>query len=421
MNRRRLLIGLATLALAVLIVSWSLVRTRAQKPPDQTASLQQSQAPTVIVTNVVSQELSRQVRLPGDLKAYQDVAIYPKIPGFVEWIGVDRGSVVKRGQLIARMAAPEVEAQSGEAAAKAQAAHAQRLEAEARAAASKSQRVEAEAKLAADEATYRHLRGASETPGVVAGNDLEIAEKTVEADRARVRTYQEGEKAAAAQVRAYVEAETAASSGAKSARDVQQYLRIVAPFDGVVTERNVHDGSLVGPASGSNAQPMVRIQQVSTLRLVAYVPEEDVASLEVGEEIHFTVPAYPGEAFSGKVRRPAHAIDTKTRTMPIELDVNNSLSRLSPGMYAELRWPVTRPRPSMFVPPSAIAVTTERTFVIRIMSAKVEWVDVKRGAVMGNMVEVFGDLEAGDQIAVRGTDELREGTQVSVKQAAQAQ
>jgi len=421
MNRRRLVLGAAALAVAVLIVSWSLVRTRAQKPPDQTASQAQSQTPTVIVTNVVSQELSRQVRLPGDLKAYQDVAIYPKIPGFVEWIGVDRGSVVKRGQLIARMAAPEVEAQSGEAASKAQAAHSQRLEAEARAGASKSQRVEAEAKLASDEATYRHLRGAAETPGVVAGNDVEVAEKTVEADRARVRTYQEGEKAAAAQVRAYVEAETAASSGAKSARDIQQYLRIVAPFDGVVTERNVHDGSLVGPASTSNGQPMVRIQQVSTLRLVAYVPEGDVASLEVGEEIHFTVPAYPGETFSGRVRRPAHAIDTKTRTMPIELDVNNSLSRLSPGMYAELRWPVTRPRPSTFVPPSAIAVTTERTFVVRIKNGKVEWVDVKRGAVMGNLIEVFGDVGAGDQIAVRGTDELREGTQVNVKQAAQAQ
>jgi RND family efflux transporter MFP subunit len=416
-----MLLGLAALAVAVLIVSWSLVRTRAQKPQEQNASQAQVQTPTVTVTNVVSQELSRQVRLPGDLKAYQDVAIYPKIPGFVEWIGVDRGSVVRRGQPIARMAAPEVEAQSGEAAAKALAAHSQRLEAEARAAASKSQRVEAEAKLASDEATYRHLKAASETPGVVAGNDVEVAEKTVEADRARVRTYQEGERAAEAQVRAYVEAETAASSGAKSARDIQQYLRIVAPFDGVVTERNVHDGSLVGPASASNPQPMVRIQQVSTLRLVAYVPEEDVASLEVGAEIDFTVPAYPGETFSGKVRRPAHALDTKTRTMPIELDVNNSLSRLSPGMYAELRWPVTRPRPSLFVPPSAIAVTTERTFVIRIKNGKVEWVDVKRGSVMGNLIEVFGGLDAGDPIAVRGTDELREGTQVSVKQAGPAQ
>ena len=106
--------------------------------------------------------------------------------------------------------------------------------------------------------------------------------------------------------------------------------------------------------------------------------------------------------------------------MPIELDVANTLSRLSPGMYAEVRWPATRPRPSLFVPPSAIAATTERTFVIRIRDSKAEWVDVKRGAVMGNLVEIFGDLSAGDQVAVRGTDELREGTQVSAKLAAPA-
>jgi RND family efflux transporter MFP subunit len=420
MNRRKWLLALGVSIAAIVVIWWGLVRSHAQKgqePGPAAAPVQ----PTVAVTNVVSQELSRQVRLPGELKAYQDVAIYPKIPGFVEWIGVDRGSVVKRGQLIVRMAAPEVEAQSGEAAAKSQAAHSQRIEAEARSSAVKAQRAEAEAKLAADQATYKHLKSASATPGVVAGNDLEVAAKTVEADQARVRTYQEGERAAEAQVRALVEAEAAAASGAKSAKDIQQYLKIVAPFDGVVTERNVHNGSLVGPASASNPQPMVRIQQISTLRLVAYVPEEDVASLGVGQGIDFTVPAYPGETFSGKVERPAHALDTKTRTMPVELDVANIPSRLSPGMYAEIRWPVTRPRPSLFVPPSAVAVTTERTFVIRIKSGKIEWVDVKRGAVMGNLVEVFGDLSAGDQIAARGTDELREGTQVSVKPAAQPQ
>jgi len=420
MRSTKWLLGLIAIAGAVVAVSWGLFGSHAQKPQEPGAGGTPGQAPTVTVTNVVSQELSRQVRLPGELKAYQDVAIYPKIPGFVEWIGVDRGSAVRRGQLIVRMTAPEVGAQYGEAAAKSQAAHSQRLEAEARAGAAKAQRAEAEAKLAADQTTYKHLKAASATPGVVAGNDVEVAEKTVEADQARVRTYQEGEKAAEAQVRTFVDAENAASSGAKSAKDIQQYLRVAAPFDGVITERNVHNGSLVGPAGGAASQPMLRIQQISMLRLVVYVPEEDVASVGVGETVGFTVPAFPGETFSGKVLRPAHALDVKTRTMPIELDVLNNPSRLSPGMYADVRWPVTRPRPSLFVPPSAIATTTERTFVIRIRDGKVEWVDVKRGSVMGNLVEVFGGLDAGDQVAVRGTDELREGTQVTAKQAAPA-
>src|SRR5262245_9169605 len=216
MNRRTLWLGLGVAVIAVLVIWWSILRSHAQKPPDQAAGSAPAQTPTVAVINVVSEELSRQVRLPGELRAFQDVAIYPKIPGFVEWIGVDRGSMVKRGQLIARMTAPEVSAQSGEASAKSQAAHSQRLEAEAKAAAAKSQRVEAEAKLASDEGTYRHLKAASATPGVVAGNDLEVAEKTVEADKARVRTYEEGERAAAAQVRAFVEGEKAASDNARS-------------------------------------------------------------------------------------------------------------------------------------------------------------------------------------------------------------
>jgi membrane fusion protein, multidrug efflux system len=107
--------------------------------------------------------------------------------------------------------------------------------------------------------------------------------------------------------------------------------------------------------------------------------------------------------------------------MPVELDVANSSGRLAPGMFPEMIWPTRRPRPSLFVPPSAIAVTTERAFVVRIRDGAVEWVDVKRGASMNyqgvDLVEIFGHLEPGDQVAVRGADELRVGVKVNVKQA----
>jgi len=129
------------------------------------------------------------------------------------------------------------------------------------------------------------------------------------------------------------------------------------------------------------------------------------------------VTAYPGETFSGKLQRIAHSLDAKTRTMPVELDVDNPANRLAPGMYAEVMWPNTRLQPSLFVPPTAIAVTTERTFVVRIRDGAAEWVDVKRGASMGDLVEVFGDLAEGDQVASRGTDELRNGARVTIKEA----
>jgi membrane fusion protein (multidrug efflux system) len=383
------------------------------------ASPAPSQTPTVTVAEVVSLELNRRLRLPGELQPFQDVAIYAKVPGFVESINVDRGSVVRSGQLLARLRAPELDAQRSEAEARSRAAQSQRVEAAARVNSARAQRLEAEAKLAAEEATYQRLKSASTTPGAVAGNDVEVALRTVEASRARVQLWGENEKAAQAQLKALEENERALGEAARTSQNIEAYLRITAPFQGVITERNVHPGSLAGTAGGQSASPMLRLQQVSRLRLVVAVPESEVTGVTSGTNVSFTVPAMPGEQFTGVVRRISHALDAKTRTMPVELDVNNSSGKLAPGMFPELMWPARRPRPSLFVPPAAVATTTERTFVIRVREGQVEWVDVKRGVAMnqpgGDLVEVFGDLAPGDQIAARGTDELRPGLRVAVK------
>lgn len=341
---------------------------------------------TVIVTTVSSQMLDRPMTLPGDLTAFQDVEIRARVAGFVEAITVDRGSSVKKGQLLARLAAPELTAQ--------------RVESEAKTQSAVSQRIEAEAKLASDEATYQHLKNAAATPGVVAGNDVEVALKAVEADRARVESARQNEKAQ--------------QQAARSTRDVETYLRIVAPFDGVVTERNAHEGSLVGPGTPA----LLRVQQVSRLRLLVAVPEDAVGEIAQGQAITFTVPAFPGRTFTGRIARVSRALDARTRTMPVELDVVNSDGKLAPGMFANVSWTMRRAQPSLFVPPSAIATTTERTFVVRVRNGQAEWVDVKRGAAMGTLVEIFGNVQAGDQVAVRGTDELRAGTRVVAKPAA---
>jgi len=193
-------------------------------------------APTVEVAKVVSKKLAITVRMPGELQPYEGVAVYPKVTAFVDSIRVDRGSVVKAGQPMAQLAAPEIAAQRAEAQSKLQGAEAQRGE--------------AEAKLASDESTYQRLKAASTTPGVVAGNDLEVAQRAVEADRARVESVREGAQAA--------------RSALKSVSEIEGYLQVRAPFDGVVTERNVHPGALVGPASGSGVGvPIVRVEKTS--------------------------------------------------------------------------------------------------------------------------------------------------------------
>ena len=162
-------------------------------------------APTVEVVKVVSRKLSITLRLPGELQAYEVVAVYPKVTAFVDSISVDRGSIVKSGQLMARLLAPELASQRAASQSKLQRAEAQRLE--------------AEAKLASDQGTYERLKTASTTPGVIAGNDLEVAQKAVEADRARVEATREGAQAAKAAL--------------NSITEIEGYLQVRAPFDGV--------------------------------------------------------------------------------------------------------------------------------------------------------------------------------------------
>jgi len=129
-----------------------------------------------------------------------------------------------------------------------------------------------------------------------------------------------------------------------------------------------------------------------------------------GAAVPFRVPAFPDRVFTGTVARQAHALDPKTRTMAVELDVVNRDGTLAPGMFPTVKWPVHSPRPVLLVPRTSIVTTSERTFVIRDRGGRAEWVDVKKGAADGDLVEVLGDLRAGDRVLRRGSDEVREGS-----------
>lgn len=342
------------------------------------------------VVRVVEQPLDVQLSLPAELTAFQSVAIYPRVTGFVKAVNVDRGSRVRAGDLLATLEAPELVAQRSEAQSKLQGA--------------KAQLAVARSKADADKSTFDRLKAASATPGVVAGNDVVIAEKAADASLNQVLAAQQSIEGA--------------RQALNAVRDMEGYLRVMAPFAGVVTERNVHPGALVGPSSGAGtATPLLRLVDTYRLRLVVPVPEAYTAEMNPGTELSFTVAAYPGQRFSGKIARVAQAVDVSTRTMAVELDVVNSDGRLAPGTFCQVRWPVRRSRPSLFVPSASVAATTDRTFVIRIRGGKTEWVDVRTGLTSGALVEVFGDLRAGDEIAGRGTDELRPGTDVRPREA----
>jgi membrane fusion protein (multidrug efflux system) len=368
----------------------ALVGCRGTTPAQTIEKAAPTGPPTVEVVKVVEQPLNVTLSLPGELTPDETVALYARVSGFVKTIRVDRGSRVKAGEQIAVLEAPELLAQQAEAQSKLQGAEAQ-LSA-------------VRAKAEATSSTYDRLKAASATPGVVAGNDVVLAQKAVEADQSEIAAAQQNVEAA--------------RQALKSVSEMESYLRITAPFSGVVTERNVHPGALVGPTGGpGTATPIVRIVASSRLRLVIPVPEAYTAGVSNGTSLTFTVAPYPGRTFTGVVARISQSVDVATRTMAVELDVNNADGQLAPGTFCQVKWPVRRTAPSLLVPNGSIASTTGRTFVIRVRGGRTEWVDVKTGLTSGPLLEVFGDLKPGDEIAARGTDELKAGASVQIKQA----
>lgn len=342
----------------------------------------------VNVVAVESQKLATTLSLPAQVTPYEVVDVYPKVTGFLDMISVDRGSRVHRGDLIIRLSAPELVAQRAQAESALQGVEAQLSV--------------AQAKLAADRGTYLHLAAAAKTPGVVAGNDLVIAEQAAAADNAQVEAATKNVQAARDAVRAVTQLES--------------YLQIRAPFDGVVTLRNLHPGALVGPASGqSGAQAILQIVNLNRLRVVVPVPQVYVAGVQEKQDVTFSVPAYPGRTFRAPIARISHDINQNTRTMQVELDFPNRDAEVTPGTFATVDWPIWRSYPTLFVPSSAVTTDLQRTFVIRVQQGKVEWVDVQTGVTINKKIEVFGDLRPGDVVVANATDSIRSGTAATVQ------
>jgi RND family efflux transporter MFP subunit len=373
----------AACALLIVVLVTSGCSAKADVPRSATDAAPAPQP--VDVLRVQSAFTSTRIQLPGQLLPYESVNLYPKVNGFIQDIFVDRGSRVREGQLLVRLTAPETIAQIGQAAAAVRGA--------------RDQLTSAEAKLAADRVTYERLANAAKTPGVVAENDVNVARQTATSDAALVQ-------AAVANVGASREAYA-------NAQQLGAYLEIRAPFDGVITARNLQPGALVGPTAGqSGSQPILQIVTTKHLRLVVPVPENDVEGAKPGGMMTFTLPTAPGRTFEATIARMAQAVDNRTRTMMVEADLANAGGALVPGTFATIEWPVRRSYPTLRVPTTAVASDQQQQFVIRVSRGRASWVDVTTGMTVGATVEVFGRLTSADMVVTRATDAILPGTEV---------
>ena len=339
------------------------------KSPDKAAN-----ATAVVKTEVFAIQkgmLTTSLRIPGELIAFQQVDIYAKENSFVKKLYADVGSEVKTGQLLATMEAPELNSQLSAAAS--------RL---------KSQ----EAICIASKSNYNRLLETSKTPGTIAPNDLDASLAKMNSDYAQLE---------------------AAKAAYQSVADTRNYLEIRAPFNGVISSRNVNTGAYVGPSGKGSEHPMFTLQEQKKLRLVVSVPEAQTSYLHENDMISFTVNAFPNESFKAQVKRLAGALDDKLRSQRIEMDVMNTDKKVLPGMIADVYISLSAKDSTFIVPRSALVNSPERVFVIKIANNKAEWVDVRKGREADGKVEVFGNLAAGDYLIKTASEETRNGSDIA--------
>ncbi|TGD76968.1 efflux RND transporter periplasmic adaptor subunit [Hymenobacter wooponensis] len=319
----------------------------------------------------------RRLRLPAELKPYEQVDLFPRVGAFVKQVLVDRGSRVSKGQTLAVLEAPELAAQLARARSRWQAA---------------------QAKLSGTRASYERLLRTSQEPGTISPNDLERARAEMQADQANVQ---------------------AAYSELQASRELSNYLVVRAPFSGIITARNVSAGALVGPGGGQPAAPMFSLENSRTLRLEVAVPEAAAGQwLQPGASVPFTVPAFPGQTFTGVFRRNASRLSQTVRSELVEMDVPNADGRLKAGMYAQVLVALPTEAKAVAVPTSAVFATPDapkQAQVVRVQQGRAQWVPVRKGQLLSrDTVVVFGPLQPGDELVREAGEQVPDGQPLTV-------
>lgn len=317
--------------------------------------------------------LNTTMRLPAVLQPYQTVDLYAKVNGFIKTMAVDVGSQVQHGQLLMTLEAPEMTASL----------------------------IQAQENLHSKEAIYRgskanydRLLKTSRTPGTISPNDLDIAHAQMSADSSNL---------------------LAAKSAYQLAADLKNYLEVRAPFDGVISSRNVYNGAYVAPADKNSGTPMLTLQEQTRLRLVVDVPEAAINYFANKDTVHFSVKTIPGKQFAAPVKRMAGALNINMRSEQMQMDIVNTDKELLPGMFAEVTLQLTNKQKTFVIPQSAVTQNSQRIFVVRVVDHKAEWVDVKKGRETTDSLEVYGALKPGDLLVSRATDQLKNGTPVNTR------
>lgn len=397
-------IWIAGVALLALITVWLGVR----HGKTEADSADKSRGDVVAaVVKVTRGKLGVPLTLAGAFKPFQDVDIHGKVAGYIKVIYVDVGSHVKQGQTLAILEVPELQAQLAGAD-----ASVRRAKEEIRRAQGDLER--AQSGHTAAHAMYGRLnQAAQQRPGLVAQQDVDNAQaKDLEAE-AQVSSAQ-------AALDSAQQALEVAQATQKQYSALSDYTNIAAPFTGVVTVRYADTGSLIaaGTSSSTQSMPVVRLAQISVLRLVLPIPESIAGEIRLGDPVKVHVQALNAD-YVGKVSRFADSLDPQTRTMETEIDFQNSDGKLLPGMYVEAAVAPPDQRDILTVPLEAVelgANSSEGSVLVVNAQNILEERKVKLGLQGSTKVEVREGLSEGERVVVGSRNEFRSGMKVSPKE-----
>ena len=396
--------GLIFLGLIALWAGWRHGKTEAD---DAEPSGKAHGEVVAAVVKVSRGKLGAPLTLAGAFKPFQDVDVHAKVAGYIKKIYVDVGSRVTEGQTLAVLEVPELAAQLAGADAAVRRSRQEIGRAQGDVERAKSAHV-------AVRAMYQRLQQAAEQKAGL------VAQQEVDNARAKDLEGQAQVSSAEAALNAAQQALEVAEANAKQYSALSQYTRIVAPFAGVVTVRYADTGSLIaaGTASSTQSTPVVRIAEISVLRLVLPIPESIAGEIRLNDPVKVHVQALNAD-YVGKVSRFADSLDPQTRTMETEIDFQNADGRLLPGMYVQAIVSPPNNRDILTVPLEAVELGADASEgSVLVVNAKniLEERKVQLGLQGSMRVEVRGGLAEGERVVVGSRNEFRSGMKVIPKE-----
>jgi HlyD family secretion protein len=406
-------------------------------PESVPAKSRASAAARVPTAKVERASVRRVTDQPGRVEPIESTPVHAKLAGYVKAVAVDIGDKVARGQVLAELDAPEVEAELQQKRAMADQSEADRKQAVAARAVARAGVISAEAKAAEARAAIRRLdadvaRWQAESArteqlardSAVTGSlrdetrsKLESARGALEEGRAQARSAEAAQGEANARVEKSEADLAAAVAKVEVARaEVRRfealsgYLRIVAPYDGIVTRRNIDTGQLTVP--GGSAEPLFVVARVDNVTVVVSVPEAEATLVGPGDPARVRLPALDGRMVEGKVTRTTVVLDDATRTLHAEINLPNPDGTLRPGLYSHVTIVADERNDVLTVPASAVVRTAGKTFCVVAVDGHARRREVRLGLGDGVRFEVLSGLSAGDSVVTSGAEALSDGQAV---------